>query len=227
MSKKKKILIFIIIVVLLILILTSTYSKYVNTSEGSYGKKIGQWEIKINDTDITVNPNPDTDVVFYIDDFEWDWDSEPHVKKPKVAPGMKGNFSLKIDPTGTDVSIKYTIKIDKSVLTNVADINLAITGLEENGNKVDIDTLPEDDDGNLIIEKVKKLSEIQSENESDRIDNLKIEVTWKNDDTEETNKQDSIVGSEANRQIAMPVKVNVIQYTGDTITGDISNGTTP
>lgn len=220
MSKKKKILIFIIILVLLFLIIISTYSKYVNKSEGIYSKTIGQWIIKVNDTDITVDSG--TDVTFHIDDFEWDWDSEPHVKKPKVAPGMKGNFSLKIDPTGTDVSIKYTIKIEKNVLTNLADINLAITGLQENGNNVNIADLPEDADGNLIIEKVKKLNEIQSTDESDRIDNLKIEVTWKNDDTEETNKQDAILGSVANRQIKLPIKVNVIQYTGDT-----QNGTNP
>lgn len=207
MSNKKKILVVIAILVILVLIIISTYSKYVSDGEAVINKKIGQWIIKINNQDITEDVKE-----FEIDNFTWDWENSPHVKEPKVAPGMKGKFTLEVDPTGTDVSIKYKITIDKNVLTQVADINLKITGLTVNGVK---ENLTEDDSGNVLIERIKKLEQIQSTNETDRIDNLEIEVTWENDDTEEGNKQDSIVGSVINRQIKMPIKVDVIQYTGD------------
>ena len=45
------------------------------------------------------------------------------------------------------------------------------------------------------------------------IDNLEIEVTWVDDNTEESNKKDSEVGSVANRKIQMPIEINVIQNT--------------
>lgn len=226
MSKRKKVFILILIVVLLILTIISTYSKYISTGEGKGTKKIAQWIIKINGTDISTSllANDDTtnttnqsnEASFVIDDFTWDWDGEPHVKEPKVAPGMKGHFSLNIDLTGTEVSAKYTIKIEKNVLTELADINLQITGLKENGVE---QPLKEDENGNVVIEKIKTLDKIQSSNEDDRIDNLEIEITWKNDDTEESNKADSEIGSVANRKIEMPVKVHVIQYIGEILDG--------
>lgn len=206
MSKKKKTLILIVILVILVLILRATYSKYTNEASAMVKERIGQWVIKINDQDITEDIKE-----FVISDFTWDWANAPHVKEPKVAPGMTGNFNLKIDPTGSDVSIKYTITIDEAALRKIADIDLEITGVTLNGEK---QILSKDENGNIVIEEIKKLEQIKSENEADRIDNLNIEVTWQNDDTEEKNKKDSIVGSVANTKITMPIKVNVIQYTG-------------
>lgn len=225
MSKKKKLFILALIVILLILIIMSTYSKYMSIGNGKATKKIAEWIIKVNGTDIstsliemkdtnTIGPGtiPRDDNKFVIEDFKWDWDSAPHVKEPKVAPGMKGTFNINIDPTGTQVAIKYTIKIEKKVLTEFADINLKITGLKENGIT---QTLKEDEAGNMIIEKIKTLDEIQSEDDNVRIDNLEIEITWENDDTEEGNKADSEIGALVNTKIKLPITVHVIQYTGE------------
>ena len=154
-----------------------------------------------------------------IDDFTWNWSESPHVKEPKVAPGMKGYFDLKIDPTGTDVSIKYTLTIDDSKIAEMlgisADeakdrINLKMTGIVENGVEIE---LPRDEDGNIVITKIKTLEQIKSENESDRVDNLEVEVTWENN--EDNNDIDSQIGSVANSTIKLPVKVDVIQWTGE------------
>ena len=123
---------------------------------------------------------------------------------------MKGTFSLKIDPTGTEVSLKYTIKIDKTALADFEDVNLKITGYTING---DSQTLQEDENGNMIIQKVKTLDEIKSADSC--IDNLKIEVTWENTDTEESNRADSEIGSLPNTVIKLPIEVNFIQYTGE------------
>ena len=121
---------------------------------------------------------------------------------------MKGHFNITIDPTGTDVALKYTIKIDEKKLREIADINLKITGIKENGVESELKL---DDEGNFIIEKEKTLAQIKSDTEA--IDNLEIEVTWVDDNTEESNKKDSEVGSVANRKIQMPIEINVIQNT--------------
>ena len=217
-----RIVILIAILILLALIIQSTYSKYTNKAVGTINETTADWVIKINDKDITI-PDENGEIgVFEIEDFTWDWESAPNVKPPKVAPGMSGYFKLKVDPTGTQVSVKYTITIDDSKIAemlagigvtgeDLADrINLKITGIKENG--VDIE-LPRDDGGNIVISKIKELEDIQSNNETDRIDELEIKVTW--EDNEANNDIDSKIGSVPNNVIKLPIKVDVIQWTGE------------
>ena len=135
---------------------------------------------------------------------------------------MSGFFKLKIDPTGTQVSIKYTITIDDSKIAemlagvgvtgdDLADrINLKITGIKANGVEIE---LPRDDQGNIVISKIKELEDIQSNDETDRIDELEIKVTW--EDNEANNDVDSKIGSVPNNVIKLPILVDVIQWTGE------------
>ncbi len=222
MNKKIRVLILITILILLVLIVNSTYSKYANKSTAKIDERVGNWIIKINGTDVTIPDENGNIGLFTIDEFIWNREDAPHVKPPKVAPGMSGYFKLKIDPTGTDVSIKYTITIDDSKiaeslnLTNVNGedlsdrINLKIIEITENGVPIE---LPRDDEGNIIITKIKELAEIKSENETDRVDDLQIEVVWENN--EDNNDIDSLIGSIPNNVISLPIKVDVIQWLGD------------
>lgn len=225
MNKKIRFVILIIILILLVLIIRTTYSKYYNQADSQISENLGKWIIKINDKDITKPDENGKIGEFVIDseNFVWDWESAPHVQSPKVAPGMEGYFNLKIDPTGTQVSIKYTITIDDSkieeMLKNagaegenlIERLNLKITGLKENG--VNVEELPRDEAGNIVITKVKTLEQISSNKESDRIDNLQIQVTWVNN--EDNNDIDSKLGSVANSIIQLPIKVDVIQWLGE------------
>lgn len=219
MSKKIRVLIVTIILIMLVLIVRSTYSKYTNLAVANVEERVGNWVIKINDKDVTTVDEFGNFGVFEIDDFTWNWSESPHVKEPKVAPGMKGYFDLKIDPTGTDVSIKYTLTIDDSKIAEMLGIppggatdriNLKMTGIIENGETLE---LPRDEDGNIVITKVKTLEQIKSDDEDDRVDKLKVEVTWENN--EDNNDIDSQIGSVANHTIKLPVKVDVIQWTGE------------
>lgn len=211
MKKKVKFVIVILILILLILIIKSTYSKYVEQANGNLNNKIGQWIIKVNSVDITQN---ELSTEFNIDNFIWDWENAPHVKKPKVAPGMKGSFDLIIDPTDTDVSLEYTISVAEPKINqddpDSPEISLKIVDIKEKNNK-DI-TLTKDDNGNNIIKRVKSLSEIQSENDKERLDEITVTVEWENN--EDNNAIDSEIGSVFNNKISMPVSVDVIQYTG-------------
>lgn len=224
MNKKIRLVILIAILILLALIIQSTYSKYTNKSIGTINENVGNWVIKINDKDITV-PDENGEIgVFEVEDFTWDWALTPNVKPPKVAPGMIGYFRLKVDPTGTDVSIKYTITIDDSRIIEVLHnagvsgediaerLNLKITGITNDGVSLE---MPRDDEGNIVISRVKELSMIKSANEEDRIDEFEVEVTWEDD--EANNDLDSKIGSIPNNLIKLPIKVNVIQWTGEEI----------
>ena len=222
MNKKIRIVILIAILILLALIIQSTYSKYTSKSTGTINRDTADSNKKINDKDITIPDENGQVGIFEIEDFTWDWDSAPNVKPPKVAPGMSGFFKLKIDPTGTQVSIKYTITIDDSKIAemlagvgvtgeDLADrINLKITGIKENGVEIE---LPRDDKGNIVISKIKELEDIQSNDETDRIDELEIKVTW--EDNEANNDVDSKIGSVPNNVIKLPILVDVIQWTGE------------
>jgi len=206
-NKKTKFVIFILILILLVLILRSTFSKYTNTATAVINEDVGKWVIKLNDTDITTE---ETSTKFDMDKVYWDWDNSPHVKYPNVAPGMKGYFDLVIDPTDTDVSIDYTIEVDDTNIS-MPDVNIKITDIQEiNGKDL---TITSDPDGPEVVERIKKLAEIQSTNENERLDTIRIFVEWENN--EANNEKDSEIGKISGNIISLPIKVNVIQYTGN------------
>ena len=87
MKRKYKFLILILIIFLLIIIIRTTYSKYTNKAVAAITKPIGQWIIKVNDTDITSvddDGNPSSQS-FVIDSFSWD--TNTHTIDGKIAPG--------------------------------------------------------------------------------------------------------------------------------------------
>lgn len=206
MNKKIKLIIFILILILLVVILRSTFSKYVNTATAVINEDVGKWVIKLNNTDITTEA---VSTKFNMDQVYWDWENSPHVKYPNVAPGMKGYFDIVIDPTDTDVSIEYTIEIDDSLVSS-PDINLKITDIQEiNGKEVVVNPNP---NGPEVVDRIKKLAEIQSENENERLDTIRIFIEWENN--EDNNETDSEIGKVAGNIISLPITVDVIQYTG-------------
>lgn len=196
LTMKNKILV-VIIIIFMIVLLFGTYSKYNNKAIGVAEEKIGQWIIKVNNLDITKE-----NATFNINDINWN--EEGTVKEGKVAPGMNGYFDVIIDPSGTEVSIKYSITIDVSCLS-------------QNGGGIKITSISELGGNNLIRTSentytgVIRLNEIQ-ENTTNTI---RAQIEWEN--IEENSEVDSIYGSEPEKIIELPVEVDVIQYQGETI----------
>ena len=229
MNKKIKGIISIIILLMLVYIFVNTYSKYTNDSSARIEQDIAVWKIKINDEDITsLTGEP---VEFEITNFEWD--ESVHVKEGKVAPGMKGEFELIIDPTDTDTSIKYSIVIDDSKFTEANDINLKIKSITVDGETYSY-TSEENETGDgtqIEIAIVKPLSEIQSNDANVRKDTILVKVEWENN--EDNNEKDSEIGSIPDNVIRLPISVDVIQYTGEIapvgneVTNEVTNDVTP
>ena len=218
MKIKFKIIIFILIILLFAIIIKTTYSKYINTGTAEIKKDIGQWVIVINNNDITTvdeDGNPISQE-FYIDTFNWDVDT--HTVEGKVSPGRTGNFELIIDPTGTDVSFEYEITIDSPELflgdpsvtgVSSSDFVLNISDVEiDTGKSVDFST--DASTGVTTIRRRKPLTEIQSDEDLTRLDSLKIEFEWQNNEV--NNVSDSKIGMTYNNQISFHVTVNAVQY---------------
>lgn len=225
MKKKVKFLIIILILILLIFILKSTYSKYVGEAEGDVQATIGQWIIKVNETDITVLPEIEGEeqvrsVQFQMtkNDFIWKDDKNiygSNLEKNKAAPGMNGEFYIKIDPAQTDTSFKYEIKLD---LKSLKETNLKLEDVYLADGKTLEYKLDEENDI-VTINRIKPLSEIKDEAKC--IDNVTVKINWPfgNSDSpyDKINEMDTILGMNAFREndLEIPVTVKAIQYTGE------------
>ena len=121
-AKKGFILVCLCIILLLIYGIVRIYALFHSELYAKVQLKNGTWTILVNSTDITKG----TDVKFTIDNIQIQ--ENEHVKSGKLAPGLIGNFKISINPTDTDVSVRYDINLDKEKLTND---NMQIKSIKE------------------------------------------------------------------------------------------------
>lgn len=192
------IILFLLVVLFIVYKLIKTYAVFYSEGNGIVEQKQASWIIKVNNTDITSS----TKTTFIINQIEYS--SSSHVASNKIAPGLDGCFYIIIDPSATNVAIRYDIKLDKSSLTNNS---ITISSIEEiNNNNI----LKRTD--NSIYTGVISLSDVQS----GKKDKIKFNVNWINN--EDNNSNDTIIGTTQNPSINIPVTVNVTQYLGENIT---------
>lgn len=102
MSKKKKI---IIVLAILLTIAVSffggqTFSKYTTEIRGSGNAEVAAWSFRVyGDNEQTQNVKLVSTV------------NDETLVGNKIAPGTKGSFVIKIDGRGSDVGIKYNLKL--------------------------------------------------------------------------------------------------------------------
>lgn len=123
-SNKKKVKIIIIVICLCLIYLATkiTYTAYESNIEGTVDAKIAKWDISINNEQITTIEEKNIS----IKDIKWDG---THVAEGKVAPGSTGVMKIQIDPTKTDVAIRYDLEIiDKTINP---DVVLKVTSIEQ------------------------------------------------------------------------------------------------
>lgn len=119
---KSIILIWLCVILLLIYTVSRVLAVFYSEQNGKVEIKKGKWHVTINETDITNG----TDLQFDINNIQIK-ESE-HVKPGTMAPGLKGNFSIVINPEDTDVSIRYEIDFnDEQLNTN----NMTVKSIKE------------------------------------------------------------------------------------------------
>ena len=198
MNKNKKVLIIIVLLIIIFIILIyailSTFATFRSEFTGDMKIDNATWKILVNSTDISSNAVKD----FVIDDIEID--ESQGVEPGKLAPGLKGNFNILIDPTETDVSIMYEIKFDT---TDINATNIRIDSVKETmaGN-----TLIKSDSNTYVG--IISLDDIKN----NLTNNIQVTLFWCDDGNEDIN-----IGSIPNHKINIPVQVKVSQYLGEEI----------
>lgn len=198
MNKMKKIYFCLALVLLIItvFIILKTYGLFETKTELNVQSEVGKWVILVNNTDITQQEN----TKFSVDKIIWDQNDE--VKEGKIAPGASGYFDIVIDPTDTDVSVRYDIGFDFSEFENT---NITITSIQEINDKKIVKT------GNNKYTGIITLDEISA----GTTNTIRVNIAWENN--EENNEHDSNLSSVPNTILNIPVTINVSQYLGETI----------
>ena len=153
---------------------------------------VADWVIKINNTNVTNG----TTEQFTITDVHFGGDA--NVRAGKFAPGTAGYFTLAIDPTGTEVSVRYEIEIHEEEFGND---NIKVTSLSlVSGNTL------------TRISNTRYVGIIPLSNQ--RVNTVRIDLEWENH--EENNETDSEIGTQPD-DLEIPVTVHLMQYFGEAI----------
>ena len=188
MNKNKKVLIITVLIIIIFIILIyailSTFAIFRSKFTGNMKIDNATWKILVKE--------------FVIDDIEID--ESQGVEPGKLAPGLKGNFNILIDPTETDVSIMYEIKFDT---TDINSTNIRIDSVKETiaGNTL-IQTNSNTYVGIISLDDIK----------NNVTNNIQVTLFWYDDGNKDIN-----IGSIPNHKINIPVQVKVSQYLGEEI----------
>lgn len=137
--KTINILLILILFILIISIATGTYSRYRGVATANAKAQIANWAIKLNAEDISMQSKT-------INVQATDGDSNENVSEGKIAPGKTMKVELQVDPTGSEVAIDYTFKVDTGNLkvTSSSDV---VPQIQNNLSIVKVECKVEADDG--------------------------------------------------------------------------------
>lgn len=200
MNKKIKVL-FLILAICLILFsiykMVETYALFYSEAEARVSENLGNWTIKVNNKDVS------NGIVEQFNVEQLQLESDENVKEGKIAPGLKGSFSITIDPTNTDVSIRYDILFDTS-LVEAENIKLA-----------KVEKADEEDElvktGENTYTGVISLSDIKQ----GKKDKIEVILNW--EDIDMYDYQDTELGKVKGNKISIPITVTITQYLGEDI----------
>lgn len=110
MKKKTifKIILLILILIVTFLIIRSTYSKYITATDDNASLHIANWNIKLNDKDISECKD-------FTDNMQLVFDKNQYIDENVIAPTSTGSFKVKIESTGTELPFKYDLQIAEPI----------------------------------------------------------------------------------------------------------------
>lgn len=194
MKKVLKILT-LIMLIFTILKIADTYAKYYASAHTTtLSKEVGQWVIKVNEMDI-YSETGET-VEFEVDNFGNF--SNPHATPDKISPGSEGYADIIIDPTGTDVAVKYEIVLNVSNLPEGVTVCLEMATGE---NTLDLT-------GENKYTGTISLADVQAGNTA----NIRCYIRWEN--LEGNNANDTTLGTTLGQELSVTATVTVRQYLG-------------
>ena len=197
MKKVLKILT-LIMLILTILKIGDTYAKYYAKAQtANLSQDVGQWVIKVNEMDIYSETGES--VEFITNNFNNF--SNPNAVPDKISPSSTGYADIVIDPTGTDVAVRYDIEID---LTGVSSLAIEARLEMVSGTNTLVKT------GENTYSGIISLADVQAGNKA----NVRCYITWTND--ENKNTEDTVFGTgEQQVDISLSANVTLTQYLGE------------
>lgn len=196
-------ILFLILSLTLILIsiyqISQTYSVFYSKLQGSSEMQVGRWDILVNNYQVTNGYSTN----FIMNDL--DFSTSPNVLQGKIAPGLTGSGEISIKPQDVDVSIRYDVFVDSSVIDNEM---IEISALSVTNKTKELILTDENTYTGTIL-----LSELTNNYE----DVLGFNIVWINDD--DNNPADTEVGTKISTAIMIPVEITFSQYLGENIEG--------
>ena len=205
------------ILVLIMLIITffqiaNMYALYKEQLQSDYTNLLGVWAIKVNGVDIS---SGEENLTFTMTEDNLQYMPSNSVKDGKIAPGRQACFEI-IDPTNTDVSILYTLKIK---LSEITEAKMSLVQVENyfqkdgSTDEVTNETVYTGTESHTAVIPIGKINEKY-------INHIKLYFEWSN--LEENNESDSTLGATDSAKLSVPLEINLKQYTGETISNGIS-----
>lgn len=197
--KKLKITFYILIVIMTcymaVTVIQNSYALFETEGIAVVEQNLAKWVITVNDIGVT-----GTTKEFVVNNFKYT--TNEYVNENKLAPGGSCYFDIVIDANDTDVSVKYVIDLDFSIMNNYDFIETEVIDLTEGDIiKTDVNQYT----GVLDLEEIKK----------GQTKTLRVNLSWIND--EANNEQDSELGLNADSEFTIPVNVRLTQYTSEEI----------
>lgn len=132
MKFKIRLLLFVLFLSLFLVAAKSTYARYATSTTGEANLNMAQWQISVNNQNITENYNTQLSFTPVIEENE-------NVKSGTVAPGFTGYFDIQINPEKVDVSFSYNIMLqlpEDSVVSDLKITHYAIIPSGQDDNSI-------------------------------------------------------------------------------------------
>ena len=132
MKFKIRLLLFVLFLSLFLVAAKSTYARYATSTTGEANLNMAQWQISVNNQNITENYNTQLSFTPVIEENE-------NVKSGTVAPGSTGYFDIQINPEKVDVSFSYNIMLqlpEDSVVSDLKITHYAIIPSGQDDNSI-------------------------------------------------------------------------------------------
>ena len=129
LSKKVKILLLIVSLSLTLSFMSNTYSRYVADTTGNLELLFAEWQILVNEEDITNETSSTIQLTPIIDN------QNGNVANNRVAPSSTGYFDIAIDPSNVEVSFDYEISLsfDETITSKVPDLMITQYSILDSG----------------------------------------------------------------------------------------------
>lgn len=109
-KKNRLFSIYVYILIFTCMITALSMARYQSIYTSSGVAAIASWKIKVNNEDVTGSGTTLTNTIQLIPD------ENTNVVSGKLAPGYGGYFDITIDPTDTEVTFDYSVRLDNTTL---------------------------------------------------------------------------------------------------------------